>query len=135
MSRLLSDISDDGILTTWSIGGAYCWYGIYSAPQDFRTGELTGPYGSRVYRLTPGVDTRTIFSNPDTFVHLPVNNLIPNIFRPGPGVLDASGTATGRLDLSTVPRIGWPFWIAVVVLDPAALSGIAFIPDVRVIKI
>ncbi len=249
------DVADDGTLHTWSTGGSYGWYGYYCAPLDFRTGELTGPYGSRIYRLVPGVDTRTtigvlalpsqssltqaqfdvqsaasprwvavgyktaapyqtyllnidrltnvvtsltvdsshrsvyydfafyrgrhvqtvktgfrkwdirlsipdmadkayaigltmsgirpgvrlldgrtIFINPDVFTFLTVGNLIPGIFNPGPGKLDASGEARAVLDVSAIPRLDFPFWIAVVILDPQAPTGVGFIPDVRVIK-
>lgn len=249
-------VSDDGVLETWSTGGDYGWYGYYAAPQDFRTGELTGPYGSRLYRLSPGTDNRTtigflslvsrssivqsrydvqsaasprwiamgykyqppyatyiyqidantqvvssitvdathrsvfydfefyrgrhvqtvrtaprvwdlrlsmparagkryavaltasgirpgillpdgrtLFLNPDTFTILSVHGLLPGVFSAGPGTLDASGRAVGKLDLSLLPKLGIPIWIAVAVLDPAAPSGIAFIPDVRVMRI
>jgi hypothetical protein len=250
------ELTDDGTVQSWSTGGRYGWYGYYSAPQDFRTGELTGPYGTRIYRLTPGFDTRTtigtlslvsgtsltqsrydvqsaarprwiavgyrtsapyqtyiynidaltglvtsvlvdpahrsvfydfafyrgrhvqtvkvaprrwevrlslpehagklytmaltlsgirpglslpdgrtFFLNPDVFTILTLQNLIPGIFDPGPGRLDASGEARGVLDASTIPKLGYPFWIAVAVLDPKAPLGIAFLPDVRVVRI
>jgi len=250
------ELTDEGQVHTWSTGGQYGWYGYYSAPQDFRTGELTGPYGTRIYRLTPGTDTRTtigtlslvsgtsltqsrydvqsaaeprwvavgyataapystyiyrvdaftgvvtsvlvdaahrsifydfafyrgrhvqtvkvaprrwevrlslpahagklytmaltlsgirpglrlpdgrtLFLNPDLFTILSMQNRIPGIFHPGPGRLDLNGEALGVLDVSAIPRLDYPMWIAAVVLDPNAPSGIAFLPDVRVVRI
>ncbi len=53
------EVQEDGTSRNWSTGGAYGWDGRYSAPYDLRTGEIAGPSGSYVYRLTPGVDART----------------------------------------------------------------------------
>lgn len=86
----------------------------------------------------PGVslpDGRTILINPDTFTFLTLGNLIRPVFDPGPLVLDQNGEATGRLDMSLLPTFGWPFWLQLVVLDPAAPGGIAYIPDPYVIRL
>lgn len=53
------EVADDGTWRNWSNGGAHGWDGRYSAPYDLRTGEIAGPSGSYVYRLSPGRDTRT----------------------------------------------------------------------------
>ena len=47
------------------------------------------------------------------------------------------GTARrrGSLDFSLLPSIDQPMWIAIVLLDPAAPNGVAFLPDTYVFRI
>jgi len=83
--------------------------------------------------VRPGIplpDGRNINLNYDVYTHMTLWNVIPTIFNPGPGWLDANGEAVGKIDLSTFPQpFGIPFWMAVLVLDPQAQSGVAYLPD------
>jgi hypothetical protein len=83
--------------------------------------------------IRPGLrlpDGRHVWLNLDALVPLVVGNKIPAVFAPGPGVLDHRGRATGRIDVS---RLGLPpgltVHVVVLVLDPAAPQGIAFITE------
>lgn len=49
----------NGKVTTYNDGGAYGWYGFYNMPQNYRTGDIEGPYGTRVIRVTRGGGSRT----------------------------------------------------------------------------
>jgi hypothetical protein len=244
-----------GFVFTFSTGGAYGWYGFYGAPQNHRTGDIEGPYGTRVFRVSQGNTSRTtvavlpglpypiyggnaydlqtaasprvvsmgyrnsppetwfyaldaatwtvtstsvstlmktnsngfefyegrhtqtvlngrqiwdillsapahpnrpyaiavgisgvapglplkdgrrINQNLDNAVVLSVQNRFGPLFNPGPGVLDSSGRAKARLNLSPVGSIGIPCWIAWLVIDPNAPLGIAYIPDTYVMRI
>ena len=77
-------------------------------------------------------DNRKIYLRPDNITPPSLNGWLTPIFDPGPGKLDANGEATGGLDFSKLPSIGLPIWIAVLVLDPNAPNGIAYIPDTYV---
>ena len=88
--------------------------------------------------VRPGValpDGRCINLKLDDLVLLTLQNQVPALFHPGPCVLDSSGEATGRLDLSITGRLGIPIWLAMAVLDPGAPWGIAYLPDTYVMRI
>ena len=88
--------------------------------------------------VAPGLalpDGRTINLNPDPLFLLTAQNRIPAVFNPGPGLLDSRGEAAGVLDLSGLGRPGLPLWIAWVVLDPLAPSGVAYVPDTYVMAL
>ena len=88
--------------------------------------------------VRPGLtlpDGRRINLKLDDLVLLTLQDKIPGLFHPGPGVLDASGEAMGRLDLSTLGRLGIPIWLAMAVLVPGAPCGIAYLPDTYVLRI
>ncbi len=247
--------TETGKTTSWSTGGNYGWYGVYSVPQDHRDGYIKGPDGGYVYQLKPGTTGRTTLAtlvglpdlihgsgkydlqtaaqprqvflsfahspnstwlyyldaktwtvttfqassslrvynygfgfykgrhtqtaksghrqwvlllsapqypgssymvmasysgvrpgirlpdgrhinlNPDPLTHLTASNLLPGIWNPGPGVLDANGEARGQINLSAVPKLGIPIWIVWAVLDPKAPNGIAYLPDTYVMRI
>jgi hypothetical protein len=81
-------------------------------------------------------DGRRIWLNADDVTRLSLLGAARPFFDPGPGALDANGEAAGRLDLSALgPTGGLPVWIAVLVLDPHAPLGIAYIPDTHVIRV
>jgi hypothetical protein len=48
-----------GFTFTFSTGGQYGWYGFYGASQNYRTGDIEGPYGTRVFRVMPGTTSRS----------------------------------------------------------------------------
>jgi len=60
----VSEIAHDGTVTKWAGGGSgnYGWYGYYATPQNFRTGDLEGPYLYHVYQLKKGAAKRTTIS-------------------------------------------------------------------------
>jgi len=74
-------------------------------------------------------DGRKIYLVPDAVTGLSMIGALKPLFDPGAPVLDANGEATGRIDVSGLPRLDVPLWIAVAVLDPAAPGGIAYLPD------
>ena len=84
-------------------------------------------------------DGRNINLNLDVVVWVTANNLLPGIWKGGPGMLDGNGEAKGSLDLSgfKIPNtgLGQPIWIAVAVLDPKAPCGIAYLPDTYVMRL
>jgi len=82
--------------------------------------------------VRPGVplpDGRKVPFNPDNLTVVTIGNLIPGIFNAGPGTLDRSGAAQGFLDVRILPPLGLPVHLIAVVLDPAAPTGFAVIPD------
>jgi len=86
----------------------------------------------------PGItlpDGRRIYLNLDPFLHLSLRNLLRPYFDPGPLKLDASGEAVGRIDVSALPPLNLPVWIALAVLDGASPSGVAYLPDTYVIRL
>ncbi|MBN2492627.1 MAG: hypothetical protein JXQ29_17405 [Planctomycetes bacterium] len=83
----------------------------------------------------PLPDGRRIHLVPDRFTGPSLLGHLRPFFDPGPQQLDASGEAIGSLDLSLLPAIDQPMWIAMAVLDPAAPNGIAFLPDSYVFRI
>ena len=92
--------------------------------------------------VRPGVplpDGRRINLNPDVLTVASVNNLLPYIWNPGSLVLNARGEALAFLDINPLNPpangFGFPVWIAVAVLDPAAPQGFAFLPDTFVMRI
>ena len=88
--------------------------------------------------VRPGIglaDGSRINLVPDAVTGLTAGNLIPAIWNPGPGVLDAAGGARAGLDLRGVGRLGTPLWIAWVVLDPKSPTGFAYLPDTYVMRI
>lgn len=81
--------------------------------------------------VRPGLrlpDGRHIWLNPDPLVFATAQNLVPGIFRPGPGVLDANGLASGGITLPATP-LGITVHLIAVVLDPAAPLGVAFVTE------
>lgn len=82
----------------------------------------------------PLPDGRKIYLRPDNLTQPSLNGWLKPVFDPGPGKLDANGEAVGGLDFSSLPSIGLPMWISVLVLDPKAPNGIAYIPDTFVFK-
>jgi len=80
-------------------------------------------------------DGRTVHLNLDDFFKLSLNNLLKPYFDPGPLKLDANGLATGSIDVRALPTLNIPVWIAMAVLDPAAPSGIAYLPDTYVMRL
>lgn len=56
-------------------------------------------------------DGRKLFLNMDVLSDLTVNNLLHGIFHPGPGMLDANGRATARLNLAALPVIRTPIFM------------------------
>jgi hypothetical protein len=86
--------------------------------------------------VRPGIvlnDGRRIALNPDVLMVATVGNRVPNLFSPGPGMLDANGEAQGRLDVSFLPQLDLPVHVIAVVLDPAAPGGFAVIANPFVI--
>ena len=87
--------------------------------------------------VRPGLllkDGRTINLNPDWLTFFTLGAL-PPFWSPGPGVLDGSGGAVARLDTSQLGPIGLPLWFAMVVIDPLAPEGIAYILDTYVMRL
>jgi hypothetical protein len=80
--------------------------------------------------VRPGIplpDGRRIAINPDTLTVVTAANQLPQLFSPGPGVLDASGEAVGKHNVSFLPPLGLAVHVIAVVLDPAAPGGFAVI--------
>jgi len=115
--------------------GARRWVIRLSAPR------FAGyPYvvAAGVSGVRPGVglaDGSRINLVPDGVTGLTMGNLIPAIWNPGPGILDASGVARARLDLTAIGKLGRPLWIAWAVLDPKSPTGFAYLPDTYVMRI
>jgi len=85
--------------------------------------------------VRPGItlpDGRTINLAPDFYTQMSLLGLLKPFFDPGPQVLDKNGEAQGKIDLRLFPDTGLRMWIAVAVIDPAAPSGIAYLPDTDV---
>jgi hypothetical protein len=82
---------------------------------------------------------RNINLNWDGLCWMSFNNLIPNLFNPGPLVLDKNGNARASIDINPLapPKngFGMPVWIGVAVLDAKAPDGVAYLPDTYVIRI
>jgi hypothetical protein len=98
------------------------------------------PYvaGMSLSGVRPGVvlpDGRNILINPDVLTFLTVNNLLPGIFNLGPAILDSTGAAQGSLDVSSLPPLGLPVHLVVLVLDPKAPAGIAVVSDPYVLPL
>jgi len=88
--------------------------------------------------VRPGIrlnDGRRIALNPDVLTVATVANRVPQLFNPGPGVLDSNGEARGRLDVSFLPTLGLPVHVIAVVLDNAAPVGFAVIANPFVILV
>jgi len=88
--------------------------------------------------VRPGVplpDGRRVNLLVDPVTMATVNNLIRPVWDSGPGVLNALGQARATLDLTGFGRLGIPLWVAWVVLDPKAPTGIALVPDTYVMRI
>jgi len=111
------------------------WMVRFSAPQYPGKTYAAAVGMSGVAPGIPLADGRTILLNFDAVSYMTLNNLIPSIWQNGVGVLDGNGGAIGMLDLSGVGALGVPIWIAWVVLDPKAPSGIAYVPDPYVMEL
>jgi len=86
----------------------------------------------------PGIklpDGRTFHLNYDDFFNLSYKNWLRPYFDPGPLRLDSGGRAVGSIDVSKLPGLGIPIWIAMAVLDSKAPSGIAYLPDTYVMTL
>ena len=83
----------------------------------------------------PLADGRKIHLVPDIYTQMSLFGLLKPFFDAGPGTLDGNGEAQGSLDFSLLPSIDQPMWIAIVLLDPAAPNGVAFLPDTYVFRI
>jgi hypothetical protein len=86
----------------------------------------------------PGVklpDGRRIHLNLDLLSVLSLQNQLQPLFDPGPLTLDKAGTATGLIDVSSLPPVDVPVWMALGVLDPRAPCGLAFLPDTYVMRL
>lgn len=83
--------------------------------------------------IRPGItlaDGRRLWANPDAVLFATAANVLPGVWNPGPLVLDANGSARGRIDLSALPRpLGRVLHLVAIVLDPAAPLGIAFVTE------
>ena len=83
--------------------------------------------------VRPGValpDGRHLWFNPDALTPLSIDGRLGPLFTGYAGVLDPSGRATARLDVSMLPALkGLRIWIQAVTLAPAAPLGIRTIPD------
>jgi len=77
----------------------------------------------------PLADGRKINLAFDFYTQMSLYGLLKPFFDPGPQILDGGGEAQGTLDFSLLPSVDIPIWIALVVVDPAAPSGIAYLPD------
>jgi hypothetical protein len=111
------------------------WKVLFSAPK-FPGKNFVAMMGLSGVR--PGIplpDGRNINLNFDALGYVTLMNLIPAIWSGGSGTLDASGEAVGSLDLSIIPQLGMPAWIAWLIYDPAAPGGIAYVPDTYVMRI
>jgi len=111
------------------------WQVRYSAPRfpGKRFVAMMGISGVRPGILLP--DGRTINLNFDPVGFMTVTGMIPTIWKGGAGVLDKNGEAIGGLDLTGIPQLGIPAWIAWIIYDPAAPGGIAYVPDTYVMRI
>jgi hypothetical protein len=92
--------------------------------------------------IRPGVklpDGRRIWLNPDVVTYATMFGWLPGIWNGGPGVLDSNGEAQAALNLGSlsIPStgLGLPFWMTLIVLDPAAPSGVAYLPDTYVMRL
>ena len=80
-------------------------------------------------------DGRRIWLLPDAFTQMSLLGLLTPFFSPGPQILNSNGEAQGSLDFTLLPSINVPMWIALVVIDPNAPAGIAYLPDTYVFRI
>ena len=88
--------------------------------------------------IRPGVklpDGRKIYLVPDDLTLPTLNNHLKPFFDAGPLKLDGSGCAMASLNVSSLPKLGIPIWIAVIVMDAQAPNGIAYIPDTYVMRL
>lgn len=51
--------TDTGLVFTFHNGAGHGWYGFWSLPQNHRTGDIEGPWGTRVFRIRPGNQPRS----------------------------------------------------------------------------
>jgi len=90
---------------------------------------------SGVRSAIPLADGRRINLTPDSWTTLSLLGLLKPFFDPGLQVLDKNGEQQGKLDLRLLPPTGGlTIWIAMAVIDPAAPSGIAYVPDTFVFR-
>jgi len=97
-------------------------------------GEAGRPYvvGLTLSGAHPGIplpDGRTIPLNFDGLTAVSVTGSLPSILTGTVGVLDATGTATARIDVASVAAVlkGLRVVAAVIVTDPSAPSGLAHV--------
>jgi len=86
----------------------------------------------------PGIqlpDGRKLHLNFDRFFELSMKNLLRPYVDPGPLRLDAQGEALGKINVSGLPSLNVPIWLAMVVLDSASPSGVAYLPDTYVMRL
>jgi len=118
---------------------------ILTGPRQWSIQLSAPPFAGRSYAIAlsltgarPGVmlpDGRRVNLRFDALTTATLLDRLRPIFAPGSGALGAAGRATAHLDLSSIPRLGVPLWIAWAVLDPSAPFGIALLPDTYVMRI
>lgn len=143
-------VAGTGILTTYGmeIDGSRNLSPVLIKSPNYRQILISFPnYAGYAYAaalgvsgVRPGVplgDGRQINLLPDSVTVASIQNLIPAIWKPGPGKLDTRGRAVAQLDANLLgPAVrGLPVWVAVVVLDPKASKGIAAIAETLVIRL
>lgn len=110
------------------------WQLLFSCPQ-FPLKRYVAAVSLAGYKpALPLKDGRRIWLNVDYFTQLSLLGLLKPFFDPGPQILDKNGEAKGTLDLSLLPSVDMPIWIALVVVDSTAPGGIAYIPDTYVFR-
>jgi hypothetical protein len=106
--------------------GSRQWAFLMSFPGEVGKGYVIALSLSGV---RPGInlpDGRRINLAFDVLSYLTLSNLIPTIFNPGPGVLNANGEAKAVLDVSGLPPLGGlRVWAEALVLDKGVMGPIA----------
>lgn len=115
--------------------GSGKWDVRLSCPRFAGKSYLLAVGASGVRPAIPLRDGRKIHLLPDTLTQLSLAGMLKPIVDAGPGILDAKGEALGRIDLGAVGKLGVPIWLQLIVLDPAAPEGIAYIPDPFVMRV
>ena len=107
-----------------------------------RSPNMSYVLAAGVSGVRPGIplpDGRHINLNFDLITFMTQWNLLQPYWNPGSQKLDGNGEACGSLDLSglSVPPggFGFPLWVVLIVLDPAAPIGIKYLPDTYVMRI
>lgn len=140
----------NGVLTAYGmeIGGSRNLSPVRTAAPNNRDVFVSFPaHGGKAYVIAasltgmrPAVplgDGRQINLIPDSLTVVTVNNLLPGLWSPGPGKLDAAGLAQAKLNLNLLGSAlrGIPVWLAAIVLDPAAPVGIAAVSETLVLRL
>lgn len=86
----------------------------------------------------PGVklpDGRRVHLKLDPLSVLSLQNALRPLFDPGPLILGPTGMAVAQIDVSSLPPVDVPIWMALGVLDQTAPCGLAFLPDTYVMRL